>query len=263
MKILALDTATEACSVALLVQGRMVAREMEFERGHAEHILPMVDAVLSEAGVRLAALDALAFGRGPGGFTGVRLAASIAQGLAFAADLPVVPISDLAAVAQRAFDVEPSLSRMLVCNDARMQEVYWACYERDGAMQQDQGPQVATQAEAGSSTRRLLALIGGEHVGPPVSVTLPPDWRAAAAGANAIPIGAVGRGFRAYPQLRALMESAAAPAALHIVSDALLPRAQEIAHLAVAEVAAGRTVPAEQAIPVYLRDDVARPASRI
>src|SRR4051794_29405319 len=92
IKILALDTATESCSAALLIEGKLTTREMEFDRGHAEHILPMIDAILIEAGLRLPEVDAIAFGRGPGGFTGVRLAASVAQGLAFGADLPVIPI---------------------------------------------------------------------------------------------------------------------------------------------------------------------------
>jgi tRNA threonylcarbamoyladenosine biosynthesis protein TsaB len=290
MKILALDTATEACSAALLVEGRLVAwREAELERGHAEHILPMIDAVLAEGGVALGDVDAVAFGRGPGGFTGVRLAASVTQGLAFAAGRPVVPISDLAAVAQRALDVEPAIDRVVVCNDARMQEVYWGCFERD-----PQG---------------FATLVGAEHVAPPENVELPVDWSSA----RAAPIGAIGRGFRAYPQLLSKLlsanaadaiavkasGSAGAPArassdarvsnkappssvaratseappssnarsasdaraisAVRLISDHLLPRAHEIARLATREIEAGRLVRPEDAIPVYLRDDVARP----
>jgi tRNA threonylcarbamoyladenosine biosynthesis protein TsaB len=263
VKILALDTATEACSVALLVDGSVIAREMEFERGHAEHILPMVDAVLAEGGVALGTVDALAFGRGPGGFTGVRLAASVTQGLAFAAGLSVVPISDLVAVAQRAFDLEAATDRVLVCNDARMQEVYWACFERD--------------------RMGLAALVGVEHVGPPDSVGSPQHWRVSASatsratatlageasgggggellGARAASIGAIGRGFRAYEPLRSKLLTAVdgQPPIAHLISDSILPSAREIARLAVPEVEAGRVLPPDQAIPVYLRDDVARP----
>ena len=116
MKILALDTATEACSVALGVGDRTIERYVELERGHAEQILSMVDEVLAEAGLDLSQLDALAFGRGPGGFTGVRLAASVTQGLAFGAGLGVVPVSDLAAVAQRVIQLDPGARRVLVVN---------------------------------------------------------------------------------------------------------------------------------------------------
>jgi tRNA threonylcarbamoyladenosine biosynthesis protein TsaB len=228
LKILAIDTATESCSAALLVEGKLATREMEFDRGHAEHILPMVDLLLIEAGLRLADVDVLAFGRGPGGFTGVRLAASVAQGLAFGAGLPVVPVSDLAALAQRAFDLAFAPERVLVCSDARMQEVYWACFER--------------------SENGLARLVGAEHVGPPPSVMLPPSWADAAPGS----VAGIGRGFRAYPALR----DAVGPR-VTVARDDLLPRAAEIARLAVQDVTAGRLLKPEEAIPVYLRDDVA------
>jgi len=233
MKILALDTATEACSAALLVDGRLIVREEEFARGHAEHILPMVDAVLAEGGVGLAQIDALAFGRGPGGFTGVRLAASVVQGLAFASGRPVVPVSDLSAVAQRAFELPGTPARVLVCNDARMHEVYWGCFQRAGD--------------------GLAVLVGAEHVGAPSAIVLPEGWAALPAGA----VGGVGRGFRAYPELLPGVTPA-----VTVVQDDILPRAAEIARLAVPEVAAGRLLQPDDAIPVYLRDDVAHPASR-
>jgi tRNA threonylcarbamoyladenosine biosynthesis protein TsaB len=228
MKILALDTATEACSAALLTDGALIVREDEFERGHAEHILPMIDAVLAEGRTTLQALDAIAFGRGPGGFTGVRLAASVTQGLAFGASRPVVPVSDLAAVAQRVLDLEPSAERVLVCNDARMREVYWACFERRGG---------------------LAAAVTVEAVSPAQAVTLPDKWGDA-------PFAAAGRGFRVYPELQPRWA-----AWIHHAYTELLPHAREVARLAAAEVLAGRTQPPGEALPVYLRDDVARPSS--
>lgn len=233
MKILAIDTATESCSAAVYVDGFITSREMEFERGHAEHILPMVDEVLSLAAVPPGALDALAFGRGPGGFTGARLAASVIQGLAFAWGRVVVPISDLAAVAQRALDLDSAATRVLVCNDARMREVYWGCFER--------GP------------NGLAVLTGVEHVSPPTGVIPPAGW----ADNPEKAIVGVGRGFSAYP----ILISAVGPR-IRVLDDRLLPRAAEIARLAALEVLAGRVVAAEEAIPVYLRDDVARPQSR-
>ena len=228
MKLLAIDTATEACSVALHVDGRLITREREFEREHADHILPMVDEVLAEAGLELRNLDALAVGRGPGGFTGVRLAISVAQGLAFGAGLRVVPVSDLRAVAQRALDLEPGVARVLACNDARMQEVYWALFQRD-----DHG---------------LAQAAGPERVSPPSKLVLPADWHHEGSS-----LCAVGRGLRAHPQIRDRLPTQA------VVLDQLLPRAAEIARLALPEVEAGRSVPAEEAMPVYLRDNVAHP----
>lgn len=225
MRLLALDTATECCSAALLIAGRLLSRETELPRGHAERILPMIDELLREGGTSLRELDAIAFGRGPGSFTGVRLAASIAQGLAFGSGRGVVAISDLSAVAQRVFDEDGGVTRALVCNDARMREVYWGCFERGGD--------------------GLAVARGPERVGPPESVELPSAWAEAAG---------LGRGFAAYPGLRALNGVAVRGA-----WDRLLPRAVEVARLAVPELTAGRLLAPEAAVPVYLRDDVARP----
>ena len=130
MKILAIETATEACSAALLIDGKIIERYQVQPRMHSQLILPMMNELLAEAGVALTALDAIAFGRGPGAFTGVRIAVGVAQGAAFAADLPVVPVSTLAALAQRGFR-ESGGRRLLPAYDARMQEVYWAAYEVD------------------------------------------------------------------------------------------------------------------------------------
>lgn len=248
MKILALDTSTEACSAALLADGRVLARAEEAPRGHAEIILPMVESLLAEAGLTLRGLDALAFGRGPGSFTGVRLAASVVQGLAYGAGLGVVPVSTLRAVALQAF-VHPegaAADHVLVCNDARMQETYWCAYRR--------GVDAATGQALPEALRE-------EAVSPPASVARPTvDADGAppvgAAGSAARWIGA-GRGFRAYPALSAQLPLGLSPPPALID---LLPQATAILEVARPEVAAGRLRPATEALPVYLRDDVARPS---
>jgi tRNA threonylcarbamoyladenosine biosynthesis protein TsaB len=228
VKVLAIDTATENCSAALLIDGNVRSREIEMERGHAERILPMVDDLLTEAGITLQDLDAIAFGRGPGSFTGVRLAVTVTQGLAFGAGLGVVPVSDLRAVAQRAFDSDATLTRALVCNDARMSEVYWACYERGGD--------------------GLARLEGEERVSKPSEVKLPTQWSTA------------GRGFIAYGNAlgAAIPTPPTDPTPISLLH--LLPHAAQIARLALPEVTAGHLIPAESATPIYLRDNVAHVA---
>jgi tRNA threonylcarbamoyladenosine biosynthesis protein TsaB len=221
MKILALDTATEACSVSLGIGDRQIDRYVELERGHAEQLLPMIDGVLAEGGVSLSDLDAIAFGRGPGGFTGVRLAASVAQGLAFGAGIGVVPISDLAAVAQQVRQRDPSVRRVLVVNDARMREVYWAPFECSDS----------------------LAPAGIERVSAAIDVVLP---------ASAEGWAAAGRGLNAWPDLA--QRCLAGGATLY---PDLLPRASEILALARPLVAGGRILDPAEALPVYVRDNVA------
>jgi tRNA threonylcarbamoyladenosine biosynthesis protein TsaB len=228
MKILALDTATEALSVSLAVGDQQLDRYVEIERGHAEQLLPLVEEVLAEAGVALAQLDAIAFGRGPGGFTGVRLAASAAQGLAFGAGIGVVPVSDLMAVAQRVLQLEPGTERVLVVNDARMREVYWAEYPA--------GP-------------LLISMSVEERVSPAAAVSLPAGpcrWAAA------------GRGLKAWPELAGRCREAGAS-----VHPDLLPRASEILALARAAVSAGQVLDPTQALPVYVRDRVAEPSVHV
>jgi tRNA threonylcarbamoyladenosine biosynthesis protein TsaB len=224
VRILALDTATENCSAALLIDGRLAVRERLAERGHAAAILAMIDEVLAEGSATLAAVDAIAFGRGPGSFTGVRLAASVTQGLAYGAGVAVVPVSDLRALACRAFEAQAGAQQVLVCNDARMREVYWACFSRSA-----DDPAVP---------------VGSERVSEPAEVALPADWLA-----GGKLLGA-GTGFAAYPQLAGLIPGGTA--SIHV----LYPRAAEIALLAVAEVAAGRVFDPGLALPVYLRDNV-------
>jgi tRNA threonylcarbamoyladenosine biosynthesis protein TsaB len=182
-----------------------------------------VDEVLAESGTALADLSAIAFGRGPGSFTGVRLAASLTQGLSFGAGLPVVPVSDLRAVAQRALFQEAAAQYVLVCNDARMHEVYWGCFAR--------------------SPDGFAELIGCEQAGDPGRVALPAGWPQDA------DVWGAGTGFGTYPALAGITPRLQVLPGLH-------PRAAEIAHLAVPEVRAGRVLEAQDALPTYLRDDV-------
>lgn len=218
--ILALDTATEACSVALWADGAVLERAAVPGRGHAELLLPMVRALLDEAGVTLARLDAVAFGRGPGAFTGVRIAASAAQALAFGLDRAVVPVSDLRALALGAMR-QGSAERVLACLDARMAEVYVGAFIADAG---------------------LPRALDAERVVAPAAITLPEvgDWHGA------------GHGFRADP---GLADRLGIPA--DRVAAGLLPAAGDIVRIAAAEFAAGGGLDPAQALPVYLRDDVA------
>ena len=224
MKILALDLATENCSVALWRHGELLGREAPAVRGHGGQLLSMVDVLLAEAGMSLTALDAIAFGRGPGAFTGLRLAASVTQGLAFSTGVPVIPVSDLRALAQRAMAAPVAAARVLVCHDARMGEVYWAGFSNVG------GHACADTVEA---------------VARPDNVIAPAQtWLAAAAAA-----AGVGSGFAVYPAL------ADFSARLAPVAAELRPRAQEIAMLAAHDGVAAAVAP-DWAVPVYLRNDV-------
>lgn len=216
MKILAIDTATERCSVALRLDDRVYERVIDTPRGHADLILPFVKEVLDEGQVTLKDLDGLAYGRGPGGFTGVRIAIGVVQGLAFGASLPTAGISDLAAVAQQ---VARPGDRVLVCMDARMNEVYWGLFV------------------CGSDGFVLAA--GDEQLSAPGSVD---------AGSEHVTTFA-GTAFRAYPELSGRFPQANP---LHV-----LPRATEVAMLGARELAKGAGRPAHEAQPVYLRDNVA------
>lgn len=128
MKILGLDTSAAACSVGILADQSITVQHTIAPMQQAKIILPMIEAVLSQASLSLKELDAITFGCGPGSFTGVRIAASVAQGLAFAANLPVIPISSLALLAQTAL-LEKKGENFAIAMDARMNEIYWAEYQ--------------------------------------------------------------------------------------------------------------------------------------
>jgi len=218
MKILAIDTATERCSVALSIEGHIVDRTADTPRGHADLILPMIQSLLNDADLALAQLDGIAYGRGPGAFTGVRIAIGVVQGLAFGAGLLTAGISNLAAVAQQA--ATPG-QRVLVCMDARMAEVYWGVFH--------------CHASSG-----LVDAVTEEEVAPPERVI-------AAMGSQPVDL-AVGTGFQSYSQLASIVATRTLPA--------LLPRARDIAVLGEREFAQGRGRKAAEAQPVYLRNQV-------
>ncbi|MCG8014641.1 MAG: tRNA (adenosine(37)-N6)-threonylcarbamoyltransferase complex dimerization subunit type 1 TsaB [Candidatus Thiodiazotropha sp. 'RUGA'] len=222
MKLLAIETATEACSAALLIDDQIELRYEIKPRGHSELILGMMDGLLAEAELSANQLDAMAFGRGPGSFTGVRIATGVIQGAAFAADLPVVPVSTLAALAQRAYR-EKGEPNLLTAFDARMGELYWAGYRID--------------------SNEIVRLVMDEQVANAQQVHLPLDeeWYG------------VGSGWGVYgPELgERLGESL-----LGYKAD-LYCSARDVATLAAADFEAGLAVPAERALPVYLRNEVA------
>lgn len=222
MKLLAIETATEACSAALYIDGSVSARYEVAPRRHTQLILPMCDALIEEAGIVLSQLDAIAFGRGPGSFTGVRIAAGVVQGIAFAWDLPVIPVSTLAAVAQETMHVQDT-SNVLATIDARMKEVYWGYYRCD--------------------VEGLAQLCSAEGVGRPDEMPmLSGSWFGA------------GTGWQTHPDALASRLGGS----LMGCREGLLPKAQFVIPLARAHYDRGGAVTAEKAVPVYLRDNVAK-----
>ncbi|MCO4199610.1 tRNA (adenosine(37)-N6)-threonylcarbamoyltransferase complex dimerization subunit type 1 TsaB [Aeromonas hydrophila] len=221
LKILAVDTATEACSAALLVGEQVFSRWEEAPRDHTRKILPMVQAVLDDAVITLDELDAIAFGRGPGSFTGVRIGIGVAQGLAFGAGVPLIGISTLAAMAQGAHRLDGA-EQVLTAIDARMNEVYFGRYELiDGRMQ----------------------LVGDEVVSDPEALV---DVRGKLAGR----VTCVGTGFETYGEILSGLADEL------VASQVRFPAALDMLPLARSAWLAGEAVAVEQATPVYLRDKV-------
>ena len=223
VRILAIETATAACSAALSIDGEVEERHALAPRQHAALILPMVESLLASAELTVSELDALAFGQGPGAFTGVRIAASVAQGIAFAANLPVVPVSTLAALACGAMR-ESGETHAMVALDARMNEVYWGVYTGDAT--------------------GLPVLQGREAVAGPGDVPVPDVDRWIAAGS----------GWAAYAEQ--LMPRAGARI-VRVLPD-LEPMAHDIALIGADRFARGEAGQAGDAVPVYLRDRVVR-----
>jgi tRNA threonylcarbamoyladenosine biosynthesis protein TsaB len=223
MKLLAVETATEACSAALSINGVITERFELAPKHHTRLILPMIDALMSEAGLSVKQLDGLAFGCGPGSFTGIRIATGIIQGIALGADLPVVCVSTLAAMAQELFDrSEHSLAFTAI--DARMEEIFWGVYQRD-----KQGFAELIGEEAVLAAEVVTCSISGAGVG-------------------------IGSAWGVYAET---LSNCLAGQVTHYEADAL-PRAALIARLGVQGFKQGLAVAVEQAMPVYLRDKVAK-----
>lgn len=217
MKILAIETSCEYASVALYLDGEIAERMLSGHANHSERLLPAVAGLLSEAGVSLRSLDALAFGAGPGAFTGLRLSCGVVQGLATGAGIGVVPVCSLDALA-----LQGSGERLYAVTDARMGEVYCATYRRQGdVLQPVSAPRCCPPEE-------LLPPEGG-------------DWYG------------LGSGFAAYPQrLQASLLST-----LSGIDATAVPRAAEVARLAARAAMDGELVAPERAAPLYVRDKVA------
>jgi len=220
IKILALDTATEACSAALLMGDELLERYQVAPREHTQLLMPMVDSLMEEAGLAMHELDAITFGRGPGSFTGLRIAAGFTQGLALGAELPVLPVSDLAALALQAHR-QLGWEEFLVCQDARLKEFFIGGF-RIGA----EGPE-ETISEALVDASELAVRAKGFH-------------------------HAVGSGWTTPGGKQAMPEGFVIDSSIH------LPRAADIARLGMLAFSRGESVPVEQALPVYLRDQVAK-----
>lgn len=227
MKILAIDTSTEACSAALLIDNAISERFEIAARRHAEIIIPMVDSLLLDADLKLSQLDAIGFSRGPGSFTGLRIAAGVVQGLAIGADLPVVPISTLAALSLYAYE-EKKAQNVMACLDARMNEVYWGLFRYN--------------------SQGIGQLENEERLCLPSEVLIPEkdQWFG------------VGPGWTRYAgEFNAKSDKSKIE-----WENNVLPQARYVASLAGQGFLSGKVVAPEDAVPVYLRDNVAKKVAK-
>ena len=226
--ILAIETATEACSAAIAIGETIITRFTIAPREHTKLILTMMDEVLEEAGIKLTQVDAIAFSRGPGAFTGVRIATGVAHGVSLAIDKPLLPISTLAAIAQQ-MQEEQSADYCLPAIDARMGEVYWGEYSSTNGVMILQGEEAVNKPEVLQTA--CVSFAKGEKT----------EWIAA------------GSGWDEYTEQLDLETFS------HIKKiDSILPSAKYIARLAVKDWMQGKAVSVEQAQPIYLRDKVAQ-----
>ncbi len=219
MKLLAFDTSTRWLTVGCGDADVFVARTEDVGNGHSERLLPLIHALLAEVGYTLATLDGIAFGAGPGAFTGVRIACGVAQGLALGADRPLLPVCTLESMAQMAWHAYATPA-VVTCLDARMREVYAAAYHRDGLRWREAKPPEVAKPDA--------VMRPDDHA----------DWFGA------------GDGFAVYPGLAAQLGLAAHDASVR-------PDARAIAELAAPRFAAGEGVDAAAARPLYVRHRVA------
>jgi tRNA threonylcarbamoyladenosine biosynthesis protein TsaB len=217
--VLAVDTASEICSVAFLSDNRRVERSEAVGNAHSDRILPMIDEVLAEADTRLDAVDVIAFGAGPGSFTGLRIACGVVQGLAWAAGKRVVAIGNLRALAAGAFSLQPEAEVVLAAIDARMGEAYCGIYRRGQRVDEVRGPSL----EDPRSLDRLAEEFGATVF--------------------------AGNALIAFPDIVSHQSG--------ILLPRLAATAADIALLGRADAAAGLTTAPEHALPVYVRDQVA------
>lgn len=225
MKILAIETSSDACSVALDINGEVLGDQRIASQQTVQLLLPMIDQLMANCGISASDLDGVAFGAGPGSFTGLRIAAATAQGIAFGVDIGVIPVSSLQAVAQGVY-AEQQSSRVAVAFDARMDEVYWAAFEIDDA--------------------GIMQSIEPERVCPPTEIALP-------ASHSMHTWALVGTGADRYSDV---LSTALNRVQLLHISD-VWPHAEYVARLARAQATLSGFKPANEALPVYLRDKVA------
>jgi tRNA threonylcarbamoyladenosine biosynthesis protein TsaB len=220
MKLLAIDTSSNACSVAVQVESDIIEKHVVEPRAHTRILLPMITAVLNEADVTVAGLDAVVLGNGPGSFIGMRIGASVAQGLAYGAGINIVPVSSLAAVAAEVI-ARHAADKVLVAQDARMHEIYLGRYQAgtDGLPIAEKSEQICKVGEIGD--------LGSGYV-------------------------AAGAGWQKYPQLAKMNEQR-----ISVLSDFDHPRAEYLLRLGVKAYQDGQTVAPEALVPAYLRMKVA------
>ena len=220
MNLLAIETATETCSVALAVNGEVMELYEHAPRQHAELLLPWVTQLMAEAELGFGSLDGIAFSRGPGSFTSLRIGIGVVQGLAWASDCPVVPVSSLAATAQTA--VHDGVSSALVALDARMNEVFTGMFA--------------------ANSRGIMVPVNDERVCAPGDVQIPADPDTYG----------IGIGFDRYDGLKERAKNLAG------IRPEIWPKASCVIKLAQEWLRDSEALPAEQAQPVYLRDNVAK-----